>query len=422
MSTTATSIEIHELGKRDLESQRSAPAKKMGVPGLYTGALLILGIISIASLALAASLLKRVEDLSAMPTVVLARTGTPPAGYTSVGLFDGEWGPATNMPVDRSDFMAVHCGASIYLLGGLDAVGATSAAVYGFEPATQVYSAPLAPMPTARFRFGAACVAGKIYVAGGYATAADGDSGAALAAVDVYDPAANAWASTTALDVPRGDLALASAGGKLYAIGGYDSGFAAVTNVDEFDPPTATWSAKAPMLLPKGDISAAVIDGVIYVPGGWNNVFQKSLVAYTPASDAWATLPSMVHARGDKAVAALDGHLYVMGGEVWSGKRAPCAWDPLQQCDVNQIPIHACEMYNPTQAVWTSFAPLPSPTFRSAAAAAGGVIFRFGGHGAGVTAVNEVSAFLHVVRPDVYLHVKDRALAHANPSLTHSHA
>ena len=71
-------------------------------------------------------------------------------------------------------------------------------------------------MPTGRFRFSAACLDGSVYVAGGYAAYADGDSGACLATVDRYDVAGKAWAavgSVAPLAIARGDLALAASAG-----------------------------------------------------------------------------------------------------------------------------------------------------------------------------------------------------------------
>jgi len=180
---------------------------------------------------------------------------------------------------------------------------------------------------------------------------------------------------------------------------------------EAYDPTANAWTAKAPM--PgggKGDISAVEIDGMLYVPGGWNGVFKNELVAYNVSADGWSTgLAPMARARGDKAVASLEGHLYVIGGEIWSGKTQPCPWDPSITCNINALPIHSCEYYAPKSGTWTSFAPIPTPLFRFAAAAANGIIFTFGGQGHGQIATNTVSMFLHVQKPNVFLHVKQGA-------------
>jgi N-acetylneuraminic acid mutarotase len=72
-----------------------------------------------------------------------------------------------------------------------------------------------ASMPTARAFFGAVLGSdGRIYVVGGY-----NDSGY-LSAVHAYDPSTNTWSATAPLQIARADLAVASVGNRLLAIGG----------------------------------------------------------------------------------------------------------------------------------------------------------------------------------------------------------
>ena len=157
-------------------------------------------------------------------------------------------------------------------------------------------------MPTGRFRFSAACLDGHVYVAGGYATYANGTNGTCLATVDRYDVTGKTWASAgtvAPLAIARGDLALVASAGKLYAFGGYGYEYPypdpAAAAVEVFDPATSAWATAASMPNGgKGDIQAVEMDGVIYVPGGWNGgAFSDELVAYDAAGDSWTTLASM---------------------------------------------------------------------------------------------------------------------------------
>jgi len=347
--------------------------------------------------------------------VAISTSAVAPAGFTAVSLFDGEWAPGVQMPEERSDHQAVFCAGKIVLLGGLNISGEAVVTTWSFDPIIETFDVGKASMPTARYRFGAACLDGKVYVAGGYPTKAAGDAGLCLTSVDVYDVTANSWAAAAPLSLARGDLALAVAGGRLYAMGGYGYAYPYPDPANEaneaYSPQTNVWTAMAP--LPgggKGDISAVEISGTIYVPGVWNGGFKNEPVAFAPSngtSGTWDTnLAAMGRARGDKALAVLEGHIYVIGGEIWSGKVQPCAWDPSTTCNINALPIHNCELYSPSGNAWTSFAPIPNALFRFAAAAANGIIFVFGGQGHGQVAVNTVSKFLHAQKPDVYLHVK----------------
>ena len=302
--------------------------------------------------------------------LVVTRSAVPPAGYVFGQSFNagtGEWAPAVHMPEERSDLQAVACGGKIVVLGGINAANVVQSTTWAFDPFAEVWATDLPPMPTGRTRFSAACLDGHVYVAGGYASFAhgdDGDNAHCLATVDRYDVAGKTWEKVANLTTPRGDMALAAAAGKLYAIGGYGPSWAAVAETEVFDPATGAWSAAA--VMPhggKGDIFAVEIDGVIYVPGGWNGKFKDELVAYDAAGNSWTTLAPMQTPRGDKAVAVLDGRLYVVGGEIYSGKQEPCSYDTSTMCDINKVPIHGVEQFTPATGAWVPVSLVPgTPT------------------------------------------------------------
>ena len=100
-------------------------------------------------------------------------------------------------------------------------------------------------------------VDGKIYVVAGYNSI---DPVKVLDTVEVLDTkaATPAWATAPKLPAPRGDVTCASAGGKVYAIGGY------------YDP-TATWKATA---------------------------FANTMYELTPGAAAWAEKAKMPSSRG----------------------------------------------------------------------------------------------------------------------------
>jgi hypothetical protein len=318
------------------------------------------------------------------------------------------------MPSARSDLQTISCNNKVVLLGGLDHAGTVIGDVSTFDPISEVYSAPLAPMPTPRYRFGATCTNGQVHVAGGFSNATAGSMGWSLDSVDVYDIATDAWHSGPPLNTARGDLALASVGGDLYAIGGYDWTYTALATVEKLAAGASAWSFVSSMASPKGDLQAAVIDGRIFVPGGWNaaSTFLSELAIYDAATDTWGLGPSMSAPRVDAAVAALDGKLFVIGGEMWSGIMSTCdwGWGP-EECAVNLIPMHGVEMFDPVTQYWTAMAPLPASRFRFAAAAvdgrhAEGALYAFGGHAHGEVAVESMWNFHYVPRPNLFFHTK----------------
>ncbi|MEN8376740.1 MAG: kelch repeat-containing protein [Gemmatimonadota bacterium] len=80
----------------------------------------------------------------------------------------------------------------------------------------------------------------------------------------------------------------------------------------------------------------------------------------------WAPRPAAGLARSDAAAAtvALDGRLYVLGGLSGAGSGSPVA---------------AVERFDPSTDSWSALAPLPLPTWGSAAVAHAGKLYLFGG-------------------------------------------
>jgi hypothetical protein len=236
----------------------------------------------------------RVAILEGRDTVKLTTDAVAPPGFQSVSLFNGEWAPGVQMPEERSDHQAVFCFGKIIILGGLNMTGEAVATTWEFDPIIETFATGKAAMPTARYRFGATCLEGRVYVAGGYPTKAAGDAGQCLSTVDVYDVATDTWSAAPPLSLARGDLALAVAEGTIFAMGGYGYEYPYPDPANEaneaYSPASGTWTTMMP--LPgggKGDISAAEIDGVIYVSVATASTPERRPVAQ---HGGWSWLPT----------------------------------------------------------------------------------------------------------------------------------
>ena len=292
--------------------------------------------------------------------LVVTRSAVPPEGHVFGGSLhagSGEWAPAVHLPEERSDLQAVACGGTIVVLGGINGTNVVQSTTWTFDPVAEVWATDLPPMPIGRFRFSATCLDGHVYVAGGYASFADGDTSdnaKCLANVSRYDVAGKTWDSVANLATARGDMALAASAGKLYAIGGFGRWRPSPrprssTRLRWWPRPSCPTPAKA---IRGGDRWGDLRPG-------WNGKFKDELVAYDAAGNSWSTLAPMQAPRGDKAVAVLDGRLYVVGGETWSGKQEPCPWDTSIMCDINKVPIHGVEQFTPATGAWVPVSPLP---------------------------------------------------------------
>lgn len=198
------------------------------------------------------------------------------------------------------------------------------------------------PLPAARSGLAAAELNGKLYVVGGY------NSGRYDNSLDEYDPTTSRWTRRAAMPTGRWGLGLAAIGGRLYAVGGAVS-VGQVGTLEVYDPETDTWTRKASMPTVRLSPGVAVVNGILYVIGGWVNGGGPTthlgrlatVEAYDPATDRWTTKAPMPTPRYALGAAALDGIIYAIGGE--------------HGFDV----VRTVEAYDPMTDTWTAKTPMP---------------------------------------------------------------
>jgi hypothetical protein len=101
--------------------------------------------------------------------------------------------------------------------------------------------------------------------------------------VEVYDPPSNTWNGTPAqMPTPRTQLAAAVVNGKIYAIGGVNSGGSHLNTVEVYDPSSDTWGAAAPMPTARDLLAAADANGLIYAIGGLKRGTVNTVEQYAP--------------------------------------------------------------------------------------------------------------------------------------------
>src|SRR5262249_51153379 len=113
---------------------------------------------------------------------------------------------------------------------------------------------PLASLPGARKDLAAAAGPdGRIYAVGGQ----DSGNSDALNTLTAYNPTTNAWTTLAPMPTARHDLGAVFANGQLYALGGWGSAGSLAT-VEVYHPGTNTWTAAANMLVPSVGLAATV--------------------------------------------------------------------------------------------------------------------------------------------------------------------
>jgi N-acetylneuraminic acid mutarotase len=138
------------------------------------------------------------------------------------------WSARAPMPTSREQLAASAAAGRIYAIGGWST--ANLDVVEEYDPATNTWSncgGTCAALPTARRYAASAAVRGKIYVIGGAGP---------LGTVERFDPVANSWVSRSAMPTRREQMALAIEPtlGTVFTLGGYNG--AALATVEIYDP------------------------------------------------------------------------------------------------------------------------------------------------------------------------------------------
>jgi hypothetical protein len=126
------------------------------------------------------------------------------------------------------------------------------------------------------------------------------------------------WIALEPVIVPRQEVAVAAANGKLYLIGGL-SGEAVLSSVEEYDPTSGRWRFVAPLSSPIHHAAAATIGNSIYVIGGEGNpasvtgVFPQT-ESYDIESRTWRSEPLMAVPRHGIGAATIGKLIHIPAG------------------------------------------------------------------------------------------------------------
>jgi len=255
----------------------------------------------------------------------------PGAEGGQVEVFDpviNSWMTRSSLGTPRGALMAEAVRGKCYAIGGGTGGGGplfgfpALDAVEEYDPSTDTWK-PKAPLPAPRAIGGSAVVRNKIYVVGG--SAEIGWFVTPSAAVAIYDPKTDTWASGADMPTPRIGLAVAAVNGLIYAAGGSnrDLGIYSSKIVERYNPETDQWTRVADLPVVLDFVSATALNGKFYVIGGlinppdqYNGTARSSnaVYRYNPDTDKWSRVADMSVERFGHATASLDGQVYVVGG------------------------------------------------------------------------------------------------------------
>lgn len=213
----------------------------------------------------------------------------------------------------------------------------------------------------------------SIYVAGGFVP--EGDS--TTATVEVYSIDDDSWRAGPDLPVAVNHAMSATAGGRVYVVGGYQGPGLSNPTRRAFVLRAGAWSPIPRMPAVRAAAAAVGLGGKIYVVGGvtGNGLAAKTFV-FNPRSNRWLRRPGLLVPRHHLGVARNRGRIYAVAGRAQGGGN-----------------LTAFERYNPKTRTWKTLNPVPTArSGNGAAATSNGWIVAMGGEGPGGT-IGEVEAW-----------------------------
>jgi len=312
------------------------------------------GMISTAAVTLSSGVM---ENTIAFTDVGPRSVGLRYANFKNPGaVFNTPWTQETQSALPKALYghgSALYDGF-IYAAGGHDGISFSSA----------VYSAPVDAagvwnswsvagyLPYARYGLAVVAAKGRLYALGGYNSG--GAASQVWSAAISTTGALGAWRAEAALSGARYLHAAVLYKGQIYVAGGYSSGADAVVAraVLGDDGVISAWNAETSLPSPRYGHAMSVYNGVIYVSGGKDGASARSTVwtaniGAGGALGAWQTQSPLPSARYGHKTGIVDGRLVVAGGN--NGSAA--------QVLVFGSTISA----DGGTGVWTMFNSLPSP-------------------------------------------------------------
>jgi len=219
-----------------------------------------------------------------------------------------------------SQYRHGHSG-KLFVFGG-EIERAPSASVEMFDFSAGPKWLEIAPMSTARWRFGAATVGNKIYVIGGSHEKFDRVQSGILNTMEALDVDRLEWENCPPMTIPRHGHAVVSEGHLIYVVGG-DNGERQLDSMEVYNCQTGEWQSGPPMMTPRRCLSLVIIGRKIYAIGGLENTEPSATTeVFDILGGTWQKMPDMPTARGIAATTVYNRQVYVFGGTSIVGRNA----------------------------------------------------------------------------------------------------
>jgi hypothetical protein len=234
------------------------------------------------------------------------------------------WTSAAPLPQPRTEVGAAALRGEIVVVGGLTDDGAASARVDAYSPASGRWRR-LPDLPVAVHHPLIASGGGRVYVAGGYGGALG--AGERLRTVFAFDGIR--WRARPRLPEPRAAGGAAVVGRRLFVVGGV-AATGLARRAFALDLRSGRWSV-VPAPTAREHLAVTTAGGRIYALGGRRTGYDTNVATFEswrPGEPRWRRLPDLPDARGGTGAAVVAGRIVSVGGEEPAGTIGSVyAWD-----------------------------------------------------------------------------------------------
>ncbi len=175
------------------------------------------------------------------------------------------WQILTPMPTARQHIKAAVVDDKIYIIGGLESWDEVSTKNEVYDPQTDTWD-EMAPIPIPKHNYSTVVYNDEIYIFGG-CTQNGVDIWSMTSSVEVYNPAANSWTTTSSLPSTRFNPGIGIIDDKIIIAGGF-SDDEVVSDVDVFDPVSSTWTESTSLPEKNVAMGSTTLNDKIYIIGG----------------------------------------------------------------------------------------------------------------------------------------------------------
>lgn len=276
--------------------------------------------------------------------------GSPLASAELYDPATDTWAPTAPMATPRLGHSLTLLADGRVLVAGGSALESSEAAGGGqtirteatteiFDPATGTWASAGA-MASPRFEHSATLLAdGRVLIVGGLGPVGEGGDVGPLSSTEIYDPAANAFVTSTDLAQGRANHAATMLSDDAVLVSGGaggENGDLSLASAEVFDTGAATWTTVGPLASPRtGHTATRLADGRVLVAGGESvqRGSRRSLVSsevFEPddegAQGSWRSGRDMACPRSEQAAVLLgDGSVLVVAGDAAFPGQAPMA-------------------------------------------------------------------------------------------------